>query len=248
MADRHYVDKIVESIRVNSQDSTALLEIGPGLGALTSHLLPLNKKMWVVEFDRGLADNLGSWENEKFKVLCQDVLTLPLAPLAQEAGGAIFVCGNLPYNISSPILFWLLNARENVSGAVFMLQREMAQRLVGQVGTKDYGRLTVALSIFFSLEKICDVPPTAFHPQPKVFSSVVYLKPKMPQTPIDPDLLGRFTSLAFAARRKTIMNNLAPHFGKEKTTEALERLKLTPGQRPETITAEQFAQLALFLS
>jgi 16S rRNA (adenine1518-N6/adenine1519-N6)-dimethyltransferase len=180
-------------------------------------------------------------------VLHRDILSLGEADL--PTGRPLFLCGNLPYNISSPALFWLLNLRRSFSGAVFMLQKEMAQRLTAGPGTKDYGRLTVALSLWYDVRGLIDVPPSAFHPRPQVDSAVVALRPLPPEREpgVAPQTLGRFTAAAFAARRKTILNNLAKAYGRDRSAAALAALGVEPTLRPETLAPPTLAALALAL-
>ncbi len=249
LKDANFINRLVEAVYKEGQGS--FLEIGPGLGALTEPLLAKGiNHLTAVELDRGLAanlkDGLALEYQGRLTVLDRDILTLTddeLAPLAP-----CYLYGNLPYNVSSPILFWFLAHRHHFSGATFMLQKEMAKRLTATCGTKDYGRLTVALSLWFHVEPVLDVPPTAFHPRPQVDSAVVALKPLAEIPSIDPESLGRFTAVAFAARRKIISNNLVKAYPRQLVQEALERLGIAASARTETINPKTLASLAEVLA
>lgn len=256
LKDENIIAAIVQSVRSAAGAANEFLEIGPGLGALTRPLLDGGASVTAVEFDRGLADNLTAMARTEYAgrltVIHQDILALDPGPLAGERGGRLFVCGNLPYNISSPILMWFLRHLACFSGAVFMLQKEMADRLAAAPGGKDYGRLTVALSLWCRAEKLMGVPPGAFHPRPGVESRIVSLKPR-PEAEtraigLSPETLGRFTAVAFAARRKTVFNNLAGFYGRERALAALAANSIEPGLRAETLSPEKLAALAVSLS
>ena len=253
LKDDQQIRRIVNAILAEAGPSPELMEIGPGLGALTKPLLAAGAMIRAVELDRGLAENLGELAptlpgGERLTVLHRDILTLTEDDLAAEK--PLFLCGNLPYNISSPVLFWLLTHRRRFAGAVFMLQKEMARRLTAGPGNKDYGRLTVALGLWFRVTELLEVPPSAFHPRPQVDSAVIALRPapRDQEPDIDPETLGRFTAVAFAARRKTLLNNLAKAYGRERSLAALDSLGLSPGLRPEVLAPHSLAALAILLS
>ncbi|UQZ88732.1 ribosomal RNA small subunit methyltransferase A [Deltaproteobacteria bacterium Smac51] len=252
LKDENRIAAIVGAI-INAAGSTSkLLEIGPGLGALTLPLLASGASVTAVELDRGLAENLSLTAAAEYpgrlNIIHQDILTVEPGPLAKEAKAPLFVCGNLPYNISSPVLFWFLRHRHCFSGAMFMLQKEMADRLAAVPGTKDYGRLTVALGLWCQVAKVMSVPPSAFHPRPRVESVIISLRPRQDDEAADitvsPEALGRFTAAAFAARRKTIFNNLSKVYGRDQATAALETNSIEPGLRAETLSPRQLAALA----
>jgi 16S rRNA (adenine1518-N6/adenine1519-N6)-dimethyltransferase len=227
-------------------DSGEVVEIGPGLGALTKPLLERGALVTAIEFDRGLAEQLKSWPQAlegSLKVLEADILTVDLQ--RDLGSSSCLVCGNIPYNISSPILFWFMN-QAHYQG-VFTLQKEMAQRLAASPGSRSYGRLSVAVSLWYSIDSAFDIPASAFQPRPKVQSSVVFLSPK-PQAPsISRKALGKLTAAAFHSRRKTISNNLVPAYGREKTQESLEALNIAPTVRAETLEPSVLAKLAHLL-
>jgi 16S rRNA (adenine1518-N6/adenine1519-N6)-dimethyltransferase len=222
-----------------------LFEIGPGLGALTRPLLDAGAEILAVELDRGLAENLQSEARPGLMVLNRDILTLDPA----EFSGPRFLFGNLPYNISSPALFWFLRHRRSFSGALFMLQKELADRLTAAPGNKAYGRLSVALGLWCRMEYIMAVPGAAFHPRPRVTSAVVKFRPVPPEAepPVTPETLGRFTLAAFGARRQNLLNNLARAYGREQAARVLASFGLAPSLRAETLAPPTLAALALAL-
>jgi 16S rRNA (adenine1518-N6/adenine1519-N6)-dimethyltransferase len=223
-----------------------IVEIGPGLGALTKPLLTAGATVLAVELDHGLAKALETWPEVlagRLKVIPRDILTTRLADLGP---GPFVVAGNLPYNLSTPILFWFLAQAPLAKAGIFMLQKEVAQRLVAKPGQDGYGRLAVALSLWTEAKIILEAPPWAFQPKPKVYSSVVILRPKTPPT-VSLASLGRLTAAVFHARRKTLANNLLAAYGPEKTREVLENFGLPALVRAETLAPELLAELARYL-
>jgi 16S rRNA (adenine1518-N6/adenine1519-N6)-dimethyltransferase len=218
-----------------------LLEIGPGLGALTRPLLDAGAEILAVELDRGLAENLRNEGRPGLTVLNRDILTLDPA----EFPGFLF--GNLPYNISSPVLFWFLRHRRSFSGALFMLQKELAARLTATPGSRAYGRLSVALGLWCRVDNVLEAGPASFHPRPRVGSAVVLLRPVPPEAEpkISPEALARFTLAAFGARRQTLLNNLARAYGRDRAARVLSAFGLAPGIRAETLPPPVLAALAL---
>jgi 16S rRNA (adenine1518-N6/adenine1519-N6)-dimethyltransferase len=233
---------------IASRADGPVLEIGPGLGAMTRALLAKGAEVVAAELDKGLAAALRAWPEAldgRLKVVEADALSLDLARDFPQRPS--LVCGNLPYNISTPLLFWYMGQAHLAPKAVFMLQREMAQRLCAGPGGKDYGRLSVAFSLWHDAAPLMDVPPEAFRPRPKVHSRAVLLTLKASPPAVAKASLGRLTAAAFHARRKTLTNNLASRYGREKAVEALESLGADPSARPETLAPEIFAALANLL-
>ncbi|MDR1052104.1 MAG: 16S rRNA (adenine(1518)-N(6)/adenine(1519)-N(6))-dimethyltransferase RsmA [Deltaproteobacteria bacterium] len=226
-------------------DGPTVLEIGPGLGAITRPLLDAGARVAAVEVDRGFAAELNRWPEAaagRLLVFEQSILDFDLAVLPRTPD---LVCGNLPYNLSTPILFWFMERMSAVPAGVFMLQREMARRLAARPGTDDYGRLTVAVSLWCEVLTLMKVPRQVFKPVPKVLSGLVCLRLKPPApAPETRAALGRLTRAAFLARRKTIFNNLSARYGRERTVEVLEALGIDPGVRAETLSPKQFLSLA----
>jgi 16S rRNA (adenine1518-N6/adenine1519-N6)-dimethyltransferase len=205
--------------------------------------LDLGVKVLAVEIDKGLAKAMTDWPevlSEKLLVVNRDILEIDCL----DYPGRYTVCGNLPYNISSPVLFWFLKQGKNVGSGIFMLQKELVQRMVASPGGKDYGRLTVAMSLWFEIRCCFDVSAEAFQPRPKVDSSVVVLRPRENLPEVDANSLAKMTGAGFFARRKTIFNNLSRVYGAGVVSPVLKKLDIDPGQRPETICPGLWAALA----
>ena len=203
LADPQVLDAIVDE--VDPQPGQALVEIGPGLGALTWPLLQRCRALTVVELDRDLAARLRA--HDGLAVIEADALTVDFSALARAKGQPLRLVGNLPYNISTPILFHLLGAAAQVLDQHFMLQKEVARRMAAAPGGKDYGRLSVMLQWRYRIEELLVVPPEAFDPPPKVESAVVRMRP-LPAVAAQPDLLAELVTVAFSQRRKLLRHTL----------------------------------------
>ena len=204
LADRAVLEGIVDFI--DPQPGEALIEIGPGLGALTDPIVARCKQLTVVELDRDLAARLR--KRSELTVIESDVLKVDFATLARAAGRPLRVIGNLPYNISSPILFHLAEQVESIQDQHFMLQKEVVDRMASAPGCKDYGRLSVMLQWRYQIESLMDVPPEAFDPPPRVDSAVVRMLPLAHPPAVDAKLLGELVTVAFSQRRKMLRNTL----------------------------------------
>ena len=204
LTDGAIIDAIVDAIA--PQPGQALVEIGPGLGAMTDPLVARSEKLTVIELDRDLAQRLR--KRPELDVIESDVLQVDFAALAQARGQKLRIVGNLPYNISTPILFHLLAFSEHVVDQHFMLQKEVVDRMAAAPGTKDYGRLSVMLQWRYAIESVLDVPPESFDPPPRVDSAVVRMLPLSPSAGIDAALLGELVRVAFSQRRKLLRNTL----------------------------------------
>ncbi|MGN6527754.1 MAG: 16S rRNA (adenine(1518)-N(6)/adenine(1519)-N(6))-dimethyltransferase RsmA [Burkholderiaceae bacterium] len=200
------IDRIIRAI--DPQPGERLVEIGPGLGAMTIPLRARCDALTVVELDRDLAARLR--QRGDLDVVESDVLKVDFAALADRLGGPIRVVGNLPYNISSPILFHLIAAAPRVVDQVFMLQKEVVDRMAAGPGGKDFGRLSVMLQWRYEIEHLFDVAPDAFDPPPKVDSAIVAMRPRPAEVAarVDPALLGELVAVAFSQRRKILRNTL----------------------------------------
>lgn len=237
LTDRHYLRRIVETI--DAKPGQSMVEIGPGSGLMTGELAPRVGHLDVVEIDRDLAAALrGRFPPEQLTVHEADVLEFDFATLAAP----LRVVGNLPYNVSSPILFRMVDIAEQVSDCVFMLQKEVVDRMVAEPDTADYGRLSVMLQYRFAMGMAFHVPPGAFTPPPKVDSAVVRMAP-LPADRLRARDEPRFASVvaaAFGQRRKTLRNAtraLVPD-------EAFTRAGVDPGRRGETLSVEEFVALS----
>ena len=204
LTDRGVVADIVAAI--GPQPGEALVEIGPGLGALTLPLLADCERLTVIELDRDLAARLR--RNPALEVIEADVLKVDFAAIARERGQTLRLVGNLPYNISTPILFQLLPAAGDVQDQHFMLQKEVVARMAGSPATKDYGRLSVMLQWRYRIEALFDVPPTAFEPPPRVVSAIVRMQPWPTPAAVDAKLLEEMVQVAFSQRRKLLRHTL----------------------------------------
>ncbi len=218
LVDSGMIHLIIKAIDPQPQD--ALIEIGPGLGAMTKPLLNCLDAMAVVELDRDLVK---FWKNQaiqKLQVHESDALKFDFQAWAKEQRALlqknapearVKIVGNLPYNISSPLLFHLMSAVADVDEQVFMLQAEVVERMAAQHGDSEYGRLSVMLQSKYHMENVLDVPPECFDPPPKVNSAIVKMIPRQDinLTPREYESLERVVSMAFAQRRKVLRNNLA---------------------------------------
>jgi 16S rRNA (adenine1518-N6/adenine1519-N6)-dimethyltransferase len=216
---------------IDPQPGDALLEIGPGEGALTAPLLDRVERLEAVEIDRDLAARLAQrFPPVRLAVHCADALEFDFGRLA----AGIRIVGNLPYNISTPLLFRLAAQAQRVRDLHFMLQEEVVDRMVARPSTGAYGRLSVSLQARFRMEKLFGVPRGAFRPPPKVESAVVRLTPLAHPLQVDEELLRR----AFSARRKTLRNALR---GVDFAAAGID-----PGLRPENLSAADYARLSSF--
>jgi len=222
---------------VDPQPGQALVEIGPGLGALTWPLLERCRALTVIELDRDLAARLRQ-HGAGLTVVEADVLTVDFSALAQQMGQPLRLVGNLPYNISTPILFHLLDAAGQVADQHFMLQKEVAQRMAAAPGGKDYGRLSVMLQWRYRIDTVLEVPPQAFEPPPKVDSAIVRMRP-LPQAAVQPKLLAEMVSVAFSQRRKLLRHTLG-HWLQERGFDGTFDLQ----RRAEEVPVAQYVALA----
>jgi len=237
--DAGVIRRIVDSIDL--QTGEILCEIGPGQGALSDHLVRTGNVLHLVEIDRDLVPILRQRYAQYSKVSVHqcDALTVELHKFSSDQ--PLVMAGNLPYNISSVLLIHLLSQRARISRMLFMLQKEVAQRLVAQPGTKEYGRLSVMVGRLFKTGILFDVGPGAFTPPPKVWSSIVALQPRLePLGPKVPDeAFETLVRQAFSQRRKTLRNTL-----KGVCSETLiESAGVDPSARPQTLSPADYARL-----
>ena len=239
LKDASVLDAIIAAI--SPQKTDLMIEIGPGLGAMTRLLLDNLAFLHVIELDRDLAEHLGkTWPPEKLRIHQGDALQFDFAAVTDETGRKIRVVGNLPYNISTPLLFHLMAFSPQVADQHFMLQKEVIERMAAQPGSRTYGRLSVMLQWQYHMEKLFDVPPSAFSPPPEVDSAVIRMIPRGNPVSCDKAKLEKTVTQAFSQRRKILRNTLAPLFGENDLTDA----GIDPGKRPEDIPYEQFIALA----
>lgn len=244
LRDQNIIDRIIATIQ--PQKDELLIEIGPGQAALTRPLLDSGCQLHVIEIDRDLASRLekqlGRFEN--FHIHCADALKMDFAELIQ--GRQCRLIGNLPYNISTPLMFHLFKWPKVIIEMTFMLQKEVVDRLVATAGENNYGRLSVMAQYHAVVSRLMDVPPAAFSPEPKVQSSVVRLQSHA-EPPVDVTELGNLEMVvrqAFSMRRKTLRNALKPLL----TTAQIEKVGVDPGARAETVDLAGFARLENILA
>ncbi|MBT5332232.1 MAG: 16S rRNA (adenine(1518)-N(6)/adenine(1519)-N(6))-dimethyltransferase RsmA [Porticoccaceae bacterium] len=221
--------------------SDHLVEIGPGLGALTAELIGRADKLTLIELDRDLIPRLEQRfaDQPNWQIISSDALDIDFTDLAH--GGKIRVVGNLPYNISTPLIFHLLEHVSVLKDMHFMLQKEVVQRLTAEPNSGAWGRLAIMVQYFCDAEYLLDVPPSAFDPAPKVDSAVVRLTPRAPSlTAKSLDNLELLVKTAFSQRRKTLRNTLKTLFNADQ----LLGFGIDPGARPENLTLEQYVHLA----
>lgn len=231
---------------------SGVLEIGPGIGPLTTQLAKRAAKVVSVELDRSLlpilAETLASCPNAE--IISGDILKTDIPALIREKFQELspIACANLPYNITTPAITALIDAN-CFSSITVMIQREVARRICATPGTRDYGAFSVYCQYYTSPELLFEVPPECFIPAPKVTSAVVRMLPHPAPTAVDdPDHFFRVVKAAFALRRKTLLNSLSASFGgqfsKDELTQAIERCNLPAGIRGERLSIPQFAQLS----
>jgi 16S rRNA (adenine1518-N6/adenine1519-N6)-dimethyltransferase len=241
-----WASKLVEAIGPRPEDR--FLEIGPGSGALTVPLASRVAEITAVEVDRQMVAALRRRVPSNVTIVEEDFLDVDL--LAIEPAGELRVAGNLPYNVSSPILFKLLDAHKRGKrfiDATVMLQREVAQRIQPRPGTRDYGVLAILIQLHADVRVLLSLPPGAFRPQPKVHSTVISLRFRPPPVAIvDEGVFEAMVRSMFTQRRKMLANALAP-FGASRGVDAaaaLRQASIDPRRRPETLQLEELARLA----
>lgn len=239
LTDQSVLFEIVRAIDPKPDD--AMVEVGPGLGAMTHLLLQSLQQMHVVELDRDLVARLHkSFDPAQLIVHAGDALQFDFAQIPVAAGRKLRIVGNLPYNISSPLLFHFAQFAPQVEDQHFMLQKEVVERMVAPPGSKTYGRLSVMLQWRYHMELLFTVPPTAFEPPPRVESAIVRMIPVKQPLPCAADKLAAVVQKAFSQRRKVIRNCLAGMFTEADLIEA----GVDPQTRPEAVPLEQYVALA----
>ena len=239
--DAHYIERIVAA--VDPQPGDRVLEIGPGLAAITAPLIARAQHLTCVEIDRDLAARLRArFTAEALTLIEADALTLDWRALAQSDPRPLRIVGNLPYHICTPILFTVLPIADRVRDQHFTLQKEVVDRIVAAPASADYGRLSVMLQWRYAVTRLFVVPAGAFSPPPQVQSAVVRMvpKPAAELPPVDAQRFAQVVAAAFGQRRKTLRNALAPLLDEA----AIRAAGVDPQARGETLTVEQFARLA----
>lgn len=236
-------------------ESSGVIEVGPGIGALTEQLLRHSKNVVAYEIDRRLLpvlrDTLSSYEN--LTLIHQDILEVNVKETIAEnftPDQPIHIVANLPYYITTPILMKLLQEHLPVESLTIMIQKEVAERMAASPNSKSYGSLSIAVQYYTEATVVMNVPKTVFMPQPNVDSSVLHLKVRSePAVQVDDEkLFFELIRASFAQRRKTLLNNLSRHYeeryGKEEISQLLETIDIDGKRRGESLAIEEFAQLA----
>ncbi|MDD5179663.1 MAG: 16S rRNA (adenine(1518)-N(6)/adenine(1519)-N(6))-dimethyltransferase RsmA [Gallionellaceae bacterium] len=240
LVDEQIIADIIRIIRPEPADN--MVEIGPGLGALTRPLLQRLDKLHVVEIDRDIIARLeNDYPKDNLVIHAGDALKFDLAQLPAP----LRIVGNLPYNISSPLLFHFSGYAERITDMHFMLQDEVVERMVARPSTPAYGRLSVMLQYRFHMEKLLDVPPGSFRPAPKVDSAIVRMIP-LPERDVlvsNAKLFAEIVVAAFGQRRKTLRNTLKNYLDEN----GFEQLGIDPQLRAENLGVAEFARIADFL-
>lgn len=243
LADEQVIQQLIRIVAPTNQDH--FVEIGPGQGILTTALLPNVKQLDAIEIDRDLipllqrrcrdiGDNL---KIHNIDILQFDLAALPIVSNEQK----LRIVGNLPYNISTPILFYVIKNIRKIKDLYFMVQKEVAERIVAPPNSKTYGRLSVMLQYYFDAALVLDIPPEAFNPPPKVHSSFIKLIPReIINAAKNPEQFATTVKMAFSQRRKTIYNNLKMVI----TEQQLKALAINPKARAENLTVDDFVAIS----
>ncbi len=252
LVDRNIVERIVRGAALEPDDQ--VLEVGPGRGALTAHLSERVARLLLVEYDHALADELSARyrENQRVRVVDGDILAVNLEALLEDGDRRWKVVANLPYNISTQVLFRFLELRSRLSRMLLMLQKEVGDRLTALPDCSDYGVTTVILGLWFDIRREFVVPPGCFHPRPRVDSVVLSFTPlDAPRAQVgDEEIFRRVVKCAFATRRKTLFNCLkrGELVAPDGVAELLESCGIDGRRRGETLSLEEFARLSCHLS
>ncbi len=245
LTDQGIINSIVRS--VNPKPTDRLVEIGPGQGAITKQLVDSCPQLQVIELDRDLIPILLAQfaKYSEFKIHQQDALSFDFTSLI-KAEEPLRIVGNLPYNISTPLIFHLLSYQEKISDMHFMLQKEVVKRLVADAGEKNYGRLSVMVQYYCQVEHLFEVPPECFDPRPKVDSAIVRLQPykTLPYVAKDIDQLSILVNTAFQQRRKTLRNTLKQLLD----SDTIASLPIDTGLRPENLSVKDYVNLSNYLT
>ncbi len=242
LQDPNIINKIVAGLGIKASDT--VVEIGPGRGALTELIIGQAGHTHLIEFDRDLIEywNQRAETINNLTVHGVDVMQFDLQDIIKTSDTKIKVIGNLPYNISSPVLFHLMHYAEFIEHQVVMLQKEVVERMASESGNKQYGRLSVMLQQRYQIENLFKVPPTAFFPPPKVDSAIARLTPLLdiPHPVSDQSDFEKIVKQAFSMRRKTLRNTLKGALGSEQ----IESLGINPSARAEALNVADFAALS----
>ena len=241
LIDKNILEKITNTTAIKEK---IIFEIGPGTGNLTSHILKKNpKKLFVIEKDNDLVIDLNNKFNNQITIIKDDILKIDETDLFKEK---VIVFGNLPYNISTEILSkWIINLKDNFwfECLVLMFQKEVADRIIAEVNTSNYGRLSIICNWKLNIKKICDIKPDAFSPKPKIDSSLLFFYPKKNFIKVnDPNNLEKITRIFFNQRRKMLKKPFNQLFNGDQ--KILDKLKIDLTLRPQNLNLETYYKLA----
>lgn len=252
LIDDSVLDAIIKGAEID--ENSCVLEVGPGFGTLTQRLCMSAKKVVCVEIDKDvlpiLNESISEFDN--VTVINADIMKTDIAALIKKEFGAerVKVCANLPYYITSPVITALLDPSLPIDGITVMIQKEVAERIAAKPGTKSYGALTAAVTYYANPQILKDVPPSAFMPQPKVWSSVIRLKMReKPAAEVkSEEMFFKVVRASFALRRKTLLNALTKSaefsLSKDEAAHILESAGIDPQRRGETLSLDEFAKIA----
>tara|TARA_Y100000748_G_scaffold268407_1_gene239916 strand:- start:279 stop:1037 length:759 start_codon:yes stop_codon:yes gene_type:complete len=236
LVDNNLLEKIIKTI--NIKDTEHVLEIGPGQGALSEKLVDVAKSLSMVEIDPDLIERLKVHEKlSGLTIINQDILKVDLESLSIDSP---VVVGNIPYNITSPIIFWLIDHFDHWDRAYLMVQKEVAQRLTASIGTKDYSRVTVMTSLFFDIEICFSISPNVFLPKPKVQSAFISITKRLDfdQKNVNVKKFSQVVRMAFNQRRKMLRNSLST------LTINSDKCNIDFTRRPEELTVDEFIDIS----
>lgn len=243
LVDDNIAKKIVNSLDINKNDT--VIEIGPGRGVLTKYISGLTENFYAVEIDRSIFEKLNSEYGDKIKLIHKDFLKIDLDSeiISNDLSGKIKIIGNIPYNITTEILFKLFESGLRIDSAVLMMQREVAKRLTAVPDTKDYGILAIQTQIHTTPKILFNVPPTAFFPKPNVFSSIVKLDFRKDFSDFsERHMFKEIVRESFGQRRKTMRNSLRKFFERNFINTA--EIDFDLSRRPENVTILEFKKLS----
>lgn len=243
LIDNSIINKIVDEIGANKDD--LIIEIGPGRGALTNKLKKYECNIIAYEIDKDLINVLNSVEDNKTKIIFKDILNTNIKDdISRINYNRLFIVGNLPYYITTPIIEHIINQNLNFEKFIIMVQKEVADRFMAKVHSKEYGYFTVLLNYYFNISLVCNVKNTSFNPAPKVDSSVILLKPKSELISLNIEEYKSFLKQCFSQKRKKLKNNLIG-YNWDKIKNILEKNNLSENVRAEEISGEIFIEIFL---
>lgn len=247
LVDNNIIEKIIGEITSDSND--LIVEIGPGMGALTKRLKEKGSFLIAYEVDKDLENILSEFEDDRTKIIWQDFLECNIKEDIKDIKyNKLFIVGNLPYYITTPIIEHIIDSNINFDALVIMVQKEVADRFLANPKTKDYGYISVLLQYYFDIKRVCNVSRYSFNPVPKVESTVLSFRAKKIRADVDIEKYKEFLKIAFRQKRKTLKNNLSI-YDWEKAKLVLDKYNLSESVRAEEIDGDIFIELfnALYL-